>query len=189
MAPTIPTIEPGEFVAGDSVDWNVTDAVYPPSEGWLLSYAFVGPTPFELGASEITSNLVSNIFEVRIPTSITDALEPGTYTWYRYATLAGKRYTTLAGSCVVNADKVAAAPAQTRAERDLAAYTAARDEIVLGRSKAYQIQGRAFTKLDLEFLEKRIGILRGQVNAERRAARGGEAKFGRTVRVRFNGPN
>lgn len=42
MAPTTPTGEPSEIVAGDSIRWRVADHTdYPQFEGWTLKYELV----------------------------------------------------------------------------------------------------------------------------------------------------
>lgn len=190
LAPTIPTSEPSEFVAGDSVFFDIADATYPPSEGWALSYAFVGASPFELGPDEITADPVAGLYRVRVPPSVTGTLSPGTYTWYRYASIGSpaERHTAMSGVCYVQADKVGAAGTPTAAEQELPLVDAAIRALLAGGVKAYQIQGRAFTKLDLPELLKWRGKLRNEVSLERAAAAGRESRFGRKIGVAFRGP-
>lgn len=187
MTPPIPTCEPADIVACDSVWWNLTDGRYPPSEGWVLSYAFVGPTSFQLGTDEITVDAETDSYQVRVPTSKT-AVQPGTYRWYRIFANAGtgERHAEAAvGATVIRANPVTAGNVQTRAETMLAAYQAAHDAILSGQAKAYSVEGRAVTKQDLDFLARQIGIYSDKVRRERAAARNGGPVFGRTVAVRF----
>lgn len=191
MAPTIQTSEPADFTAGDSVYWNLTDATYPPSEGWALTYSFLGPTTFQLGTAEISVDAASDSYQIRVPTTKTSPLSPGTYTWYRTFTKAstGERYGEVArGATVIRLNPAAAGSTLTEAEKQLVNYKAARDAILSGGVKQYTVADRSFTKLDLPYINKQIGIYSDKVRRERAAANDGGPVFGRTVGVRFRLP-
>jgi hypothetical protein len=46
VTPPIPTVEPANFAAGETVKWTKVVADYPPSDGWSLIYSIRGPTAF-----------------------------------------------------------------------------------------------------------------------------------------------
>jgi hypothetical protein len=74
VAATVPTVEPSEFRAGDSVLWTRTLADYPADE-WSLSYFLVGP------AQKITIAATADgtDFAVELTPAVTSPLQAGDY--------------------------------------------------------------------------------------------------------------
>ena len=191
LAPTIPTHEPRDFTIGDSVWWNLSDGEFPPSEGWLLSYAFIGPSTFQLGPNQITVDSATNSYQVRVPSSLTGPLVPGTYRWYRIFTnsTTGQRFGEVRkGATQIRPNPATALNAISRAEAMYGAYKAAHDAILLGGAQSYSIENRQFTKLDLKYLARMVGMYADKVRRERAAADAGGPVFGRKVAVAFRQP-
>lgn len=191
MTPPIPTTEPSDFAAGDSVFWNLTDPNYPPSEGWALTYAFLGPSTFQLGPAEITPDNATDSYQVRVPAATTATKTPGTYRWYRIFTNAGtgeRNAEAAVGATVIRTDPANAGNVISDAETQLAAYKSLRDKLVSGGVKSYTIDNRSFTKHDLPYINRMIGIYSRKVRNERASAKDGRPVFGRKIGVRITQP-
>lgn len=187
MTLSIPTTEPAEFTAGDSLAWNLTLADHPPSGGWTLTYAFAGLT---LGPSEITP--VGDVYQVRVPAPKTAAIQaPRAYRWAAYATKGAERHTVRTGSVVARANLATAVDSRTAAELELArldaAIAAVEARIAAREGERSWTQGnRGASYADealLRDLKRQRGIARAQVNAER-----GQV-FGSTVRITYRRPS
>ena len=88
---TIPTVEPLEVIAGDTLTWKKSFSDYPASDSWVLSYALVKDGKIILiDDTEVTTDGDYHVVEVSAETSA--AYTAGTYKWQAYVTLSGARY-------------------------------------------------------------------------------------------------
>lgn len=87
MPDNIPTVEPKEIVAGDTIAWDISDTHYPAST-YVLTYALRGPSVIN-----ITAAAAGNDHQIRITaaTSLT-WVKPGVYWWAAYMTNGLERY-------------------------------------------------------------------------------------------------
>ncbi len=174
MAPTTPTGEPTEIVAGDSVRWRIADdPTYPQSEGWALKYELVGVNTLAITPSFQTSGDDENHWLVSIATTETDDLDAGRYDLIkRYVgsgTYSGREETVdrLVMSVRENPRSVADGVFQTHAERTLDVIEAALEGRLTTDLESYQIAGRAVNKIPIETLMKMRGRYAGLVKQER----------------------
>jgi hypothetical protein len=80
----IPTTEPAEIIAGDTLKWTREDlATDYPLAGYSLTYALIrtGGTPITITASEGADK-----YTVTVPAATTGAWTPGVYRWAAYIT-------------------------------------------------------------------------------------------------------
>lgn len=149
-------------MVGDTWAWTRALGEYPASEGWGLSYAFVGPAVISISASA-----AGDAFAVSVLAATTAAYTPGTYRWTSYVTKAGERHKVEDGICVVEANGAAlTGDHRTHAEQTLAAIEteiAARlnPTVAAGGQRAiedYSVAGRSVRKIptpDLYRLRKK----------------------------------
>jgi hypothetical protein len=134
VAPTPPTREPRQFIAGDTILWTKQLADYPPADGWLLHYKLVGPSTL---AADITAVDDGGTFDVTIPAAATGfgGFIAGTYRMIGYVDGVGAERHTIYRADVEILPNVAAvsyANLRTHDEKMLAAIQAALE----GRSSA-----------------------------------------------------
>lgn len=132
-----------DLVAGDTLDFTVSVDGYPASDGWTLSYALRGPS-----AIDLTATPVGQQYRVQASAATTAAWIPGDYSWSRYVTLSGQRYSAGSGWLVIRpnlAAQVAGYDGRSQAEKALAdAETAlATFKSTNGRVKKYTIGQRS----------------------------------------------
>lgn len=111
MTATIPTAEPQEIIAGDTLQWTRSLTDYPPADSWVLSYALVNErTRIDLTASDNGdgTHLVS------VAASVTADYLPGSYQWQAFATKAAERFTVGHGALRVVANYAAGESVDTR---------------------------------------------------------------------------
>ena len=159
MPPTVPTIEPRSAYSADTWEWDKTLADYLPSDGWQLSYRVVGPVVLDIvWGTHVTAS--GDVFEVRVPASVTNALIPGFYTLVGSVTdgtpfnrtIVDERFEVLPDF----ADAVAAEdPTKIRID----ALVAAIASLEAGRLSA-SIDGRSYTNFQIPELEGRLRRLK-----------------------------
>jgi hypothetical protein len=111
MAAPIPTIEPAELIAGDTLTWRRDDLTdYPATAGWVLAYKFVNAA----GSISITASASGAGHLVTVPASISAAYVPGDYGWVATVTRGTERFTVDQGRSTVRPDMAAAAALDTR---------------------------------------------------------------------------
>lgn len=123
MAPPIPTVPPGQIVAGDSAHWSRAFADYPASDGWALAYSAINGT--EVHAINATAD--GDGFAVDLASADTKAWTPGTYRLAEYLTKGSDRITLGTTVLVIApnlAGQTAALDTSSHAERMLAAIDA-----------------------------------------------------------------
>ena len=99
----IPTTEPTEIQAGDTVKWNRTDLVDYPSPTWTLKYYLVksGTQIVIIAAQSGTA------FSVVLSKTITAAYAAGIYRWVAKVSMGTEEYTVDSGTVEVLPDLVA----------------------------------------------------------------------------------
>ena len=144
MAPAIPTTEPTQFVAGDTVKWTKTVADYPASDEWTLKYAIRGQ-----GVVDVVADTSGSGYAITIPAAKTASLRPGNYEWAAWVEKDAEVYTVGSGVIAVlpNLQTAKAGDRVSHAERTLAVLEAAIEGRLTTDMESYSIGGRAVTKL------------------------------------------
>ena len=94
----LPTIEPTEVFAGDTLTWKITLPDYPASDGWTLHYRLINAT-WHL---DITTTPSGDDHLINVAATISAAYTPGEYDWQSYVTdVSGDRFTIQSGSMEV----------------------------------------------------------------------------------------
>lgn len=91
--------EPGEIVAGDSAQWNVTLADHPAPD-WVLHYALFNKTANI--SFEATADGADHLVTLTAATTV--AWAPGRYDWAAYVTNGDERETVATGVIIIKAD-------------------------------------------------------------------------------------
>ena len=185
MAVDIPTTEPLQFVAGDTVKWIKSLADYLPADGWVLTYALVRD------GSQETITATDNgdaTHAVTIAAATTAAYAVGMYSWQAYATKATERYQVDAGALEVLVDF--ASQATGHDGRSLVKQTLdALEAVILGRASSDQlsiaIQGRSISRIAPTELLKWRDIYRAEYAAEKQRARIANGDAGGRLLTRF----
>ena len=187
MAPTTPTGEPSEIVAGDSVRWRVADHTdYPQSEGWTLNYELVGVNTQSITAVWQTSGDDKDHWLVELATTATDDLDADRYQLVKRfvgsGSFAGREETVDRFIVNVRADPRTAVDGefQTTAKQQLKLVQA----VITARlkndvAKEYDLAGRRFVKETLNDLRR---IESGLIASTQTQLSG---KFGQEILVEF----
>jgi len=92
MAPTIPTVVPDSFVAGDTVKFNITDSDYPASAG-TLNFFFVNA---DGSFTETSTTADGDTHNIVISATDSGAITAGTFSYQgRYTNTATSEETTI----------------------------------------------------------------------------------------------
>ena len=183
MARTIPTTEPTEFMAGNTVDWTKTLADFPASDGWTVTHAFVNSA----GTFTTTSTADGDDHLTTITAAISADISAGDYRWQAYATKGAERYPAGSGATTVKANfATGATDGRGHAKTVLDALEAVMENRASSDQASVSIGGRSISKLSPAELIEFISFYRreyaSEVKAERIAA--GLGHRGK-VRVRF----
>ncbi|MDF1536075.1 MAG: hypothetical protein P1S46_06165 [bacterium] len=182
---TIPTTEPSQVRAGDTVKWTRALSDYPPAT-WTLSYALRGlPGEIDITASDNGdgTHLVS------VAPATTAVWEPGVYNWSAKVTDGSDVYTVDLGSIIVLEDLSSVSGAydgRTHARKTLDALEA----VIQGRASRsdlnYTIAGRSLQHMSHKEIRDEWSFWRQQVVMEEKAERiaNGEGHSGR-IKARF----
>lgn len=101
MAADIPTTEPTEIIAGDTLQWTKTITDYPAGDGWTLKYKFINAD----GGFDITSTADGDDHAISETAATTLAYSPGTYSWISYVdNSSSERFTIARGTIEVLPD-------------------------------------------------------------------------------------
>ncbi|MEN6410768.1 MAG: hypothetical protein ABFD44_13790 [Anaerolineaceae bacterium] len=140
MSIAIPTTEPAVITAGDTIQWQISNADYPADSGWTLKYALVS----SLGVIAITSAAAGSDHLVTISATTSGTYKAGDYRFQKYvekgSTLEVERITLDSGTISI----VAALSALTVATDTRSQNRRILDAINLA------IEGRA-SRTDLEY--------------------------------------
>ena len=149
MAYTIPTTEPTTITAGDSLEWDVSLAAFPASEGWELSWHLASESAAGADLSIVWGTHVTadgDVFEVRVAASETGTLAAGPYRLTARATLSTVTKSWTVGRVMVLADPatVAGAKSFARTMRD-SLRTAMSAAAADGAYLSVSVNGRSVT--------------------------------------------
>jgi hypothetical protein len=186
MAASIPTREPTQFRAGDTVQWtqgNYTD--YSAADGWILSYYIVGAGGTHTATA--TTDSVTG-YAVTLTAAETALLGPGDYAIEGKVALSGEVFTVYSSRLTVLTNfTTAGIETETRsywrrvrdALRNLLEATAP------DPTQAYTIFGeRAVTLMTIDERLKLLAVAESNVQAEESAVGGGN----KNIYMRFRNP-
>ena len=170
MAADIPTTEPDEIVAGDTLKWKRSVADYPADDGWTLKYSFRSKD----AVFEITSTADGADHSISVAAATTAGYTPGEYYWTAYATKGTERYRIAYGRCRVVADLAAEGygyDPRSHVKRVLDAIEA----VIEGRASkdqmSYSIAGRTLSRTPIADLLKLRSFYKTEYEREVRAER------------------
>lgn len=186
---------PDTIIAGDTLDFTVTVADYPATDGWTLKYRltprFSSPTQAPVTLTALT-NADGTDYDVQASPATTAALAAGEYTWARWVEKTGARQTlSESGALLVKADPaltVQGFDSRSHARKMLASIETALE--VFGANpvmKSYTVGTRQYMRADIPDLLVLRDRYRNEVANEDAAAKvaGGEMNP-RNIGLRFN---
>lgn len=146
MSQTIPSTEPQEITAGDTIKWTKSLSDYPASDSWVLSYALV-----QDGTQiQITSSASGDDHAVVVAASTSANYTAGTYSWQSYVTKGLERYSVDAGIIEILPnfdDQSSGYDDRSHAKKTLDAL----ESVIEGKASkdqmAYTIGGRSLSKM------------------------------------------
>ena len=169
----IPTTEPDEFIAGDTVKWQISDTDYPASDDWVLSYALVKDGVNH--AIEATADGDDHL--VTIAAADSADYTPGRYYWQAYFTKDAERYSAGTGYLTVIKDFATAATGhdgRDHIDRVLDALEATIEKRATKDQSGVMIGGEQIGKMPihrlLEFYDKYKSMQASATTAARIAA-------------------
>lgn len=170
MTAEIPTNEPQEVIAGDTVKWNRTDLTdYPANDGWVLTYKFLNAA----GKIEITASASGADHAVNVAAATSANWAAGTYNWQAYVTKAAssERYKVDEGTLIVHANFAALNTYDSRShnKKVLDAINAVIENRATLDQESYSIMGRALKRTPMEDLLKLKDKYQALYNAEQNA--------------------
>lgn len=171
MAYEIPTDEPAQIRAGDTIKWQKSLANYPASEGWVLSYKLINAS----NEYDITATADGDLHLVNEDATTSADYVAGDYTWVSQVTLSGERHTIEQGSIKILPDlaaQEAGYDTRSTAKKTLEALDAAM--LTYGPqawTQSYTINGRAKTFRSVEDFMKFRSQLQREVQSEDAANR------------------
>lgn len=182
LAYTVPTVEPTEITAGDSLQWDRTYSDYPPSAGWSLSYVLTGAhaEPITIAA---TANDADTGYEVRVATGTTVAYSVGRYTLVGHVSDGTARHRVYVGPLVVLPDPATATPELSFNERMLAAVEDKIATRIAADISGYTLEQQEVQREELRTLTRQRNAYADAVRRER-----GGRPF-QTVGVSFGAPS
>ena len=173
MSVTIPTTEPTEIRAGDSVKWTRSLSDYPAST-WTLSYALRGP-----GEIDITASADGDDHSVSELPATTAGWTEGIYNWVAKVTDGTDTYTIDEGTVEILEDLAAVTGAydgRSHAKKVLDAIEA----VIEGRASqdqmSYTIAGRSLARTPIPDLLKLRDRYRAEYAQEGRAEKAANSK-------------
>lgn len=187
MTASIPTNEPQEVTAGNTVKWNRDDlSNYPANDGWVLTYKFLNAA----GKIEITASANGVNHSVSVPAATTANWAAGLYTWKAFATKAAtsERYEVDEGVMRVEANFAALSTLDSRShnKKVLDAINAVIENRASLDQESYSILGRSLKRTPMADLLKLKDKYQALYNAEQNAenVRNGGAGKNR-IKVQF----
>ena len=169
MAPSIPTREPSEFTAGDTVKWTVSFGAFPADDGWTLSYRFRGPE-----VQDVTATADGAAHAVVISTIDSKKFQPGDYAWSAFASKGSERFLARAGrmTVLINLETVDETfDPRSHVEKVLEAIKAMIEGKATRDQSSYSIEGRSLSRLSWDELltvkSHYETLLKQEINAER----------------------
>lgn len=168
MTAEIPTNEPQEIIAGDTLKWNRDDiSDYLASDGWALSYVLINAT------NKITINASANGagYSVNVAAGTTAAYTVGTYQWKAFVTKASERFKVDEGTIEVvpNFAVVSTYDSRSHAKKVLDAINAVIENRASVDQESYTIMGRSLKRTPMEDLLKLKDKYQALYNSEQNA--------------------
>lgn len=168
MGATTYTEMPESFYAGESLSLDLSFSEYRADDGWTLTVYIAGKS---VGVATGTAN--GSRFSVSFAATTTADLEAGNYVWRAIASKAG--VTAIAGSgtvkVVANIAKATAGAMQTFEERMLGVVEAVLEGRITQDIEAFQIAGRAVTKIPVRELVQLREVYKRAVDAQQNPGR------------------
>lgn len=185
MAPEIPTTEPTQFTAGDSLAWDREDLTdYPASGGWSLSYALAGPQKIAINATADGDH-----YHVRVDAIITRTWVAGQYWWEAYVTKTTERYRVAWGTIVILPnlqDAAAGYDGRSVAEKALEAWKELFFQLSEKKASTVSHGGKTYTEKDIPAVITAMEKAQALVNAEKaRDLKAQGKKTGRKILMKF----
>jgi hypothetical protein len=185
MPAEIPSEEPTEHVAGDTLAWTKSLSDYPADDSWTLTYYLLGPKK-----ETITASADGADHAVTVSASTTSNYAPGVYKWTSYASSGSERYKVGEGTIEIlpNPATVAAnvsTETRSKAKQILDALMATMADAAGRPEQSYSLQaaGRSFSFKTLADLIAAIDYWKAEVKREDSAS-----SIGKNIFVRFNRP-
>lgn len=183
------TAPPKALTAGMTIEWMQSAPAFPPSDDWTLEFACVGPSVLE-DPIEGDYDTVSRRWAFELPSVVSAALAPGSYSWMVQATRGTgstlERHPVAAGKILVLLDLFSAEAGATLSpwERNLSVLWAAFEGRLPKQLEGFQIYNRTVSLMPLKDLANLIAEFESKIALKKQRARG---TFGRQYRVRFTG--
>ena len=163
----VPSIEPVEFYAGDTISWTRRMSSFPADQGWALAYRFVNKDISRaVQQADITPD--GSQFLIQIPADETAALLPATYQLIGYVTDGTDRYIVADATVRVREDPAVDGEPfdfRTQNERVLESINA----LIEGREdvEEHAIDGRQLRQMKMDDLIKWQQVYSGRVMREK----------------------
>lgn len=183
----IPSCEPHQFVAGDTVQWTKSLSDYPASDGWALHYRIVGVTEEIADANISVMANVSGGWDVSI-SAAASSIDAGACRITGWVTSgdASERHTVYDGTITALADIASVSPGdlQTPNQKILAAIDARMAGRITADQESVQIDGTSLVRIPIEKLATLRGIYSARVWRDLNPDRSNPAHELRFVRAR-----
>jgi hypothetical protein len=168
--------EPTKLRAGDTATWTRSDADYPATDGWTLSYFFSLGTE---APQKVDATPAGADYTLTLTADVTAPWSPVTCHWLARVAKSGEVHTVDEGSFDVLPNPTGAYDRRTHAEKCLAAITAVIEGQMGDPIVEYEIDGVKAKKLPHDQLVKLRAHYQGVVRRQK-----GGGLF-RTYPVRF----
>ena len=165
----IPTLEPNELVAGDTLRFTRSLADYPAGQGWSLDYNLRGPAVINW-----TSAADGDSHKIEVTAATTAAYTAGLYEIAGFAKKGTERFRIYHGTLEIRPNLAAVAgtyEARSHAQRVLDAIEAVIEKRASKDQESYAIAGRQLSRTPLADLLVLRDRYRGEVAREEKAER------------------
>lgn len=144
---TIPTTEPAQVTAGDTIQWTKSISDYPANAGWTLSYVLLS------AKNKITfSGSASGAdHAVTIAAATSASWAADTYQWQSYVTNGSERHNIGSGSMIVlpNFASKSASDQRSWVKRTLDNIEAVIENRATMDQMEYTIEGRSLKRMEI----------------------------------------
>lgn len=150
MSYQIPTTEPTQVTAGDTLKWSRSLSDYPASAGWTLNYSLLSLA----GSIQIASVASGSDHAVTVAAADSAAYVPGTYTWQSWVTNGSERYQINRGTIEILPDFSATATGALDTRSHVKRVLDSIEAVIEGRASKgdlkISIDGTALEKMSAE---------------------------------------
>lgn len=138
MAADIPTVEPAQIIAGDTLKFKISLGDYPANEGWTLAYTLVN------ASTRITFSASADGTEhlVNVSAATTSGYAAGFYDWRAQVSKSGEVFTVRTGRFEVVSGFASATDARSHARTVLDNIEAVLENRATSKTLEYEIAGR-----------------------------------------------